>query len=610
MSILQDLMRFEGRRQQLLEDKNSYTQKVSEAKARLMYKDDVDDLLEEIQADFHRKTTLQYSNLLTAITKDVMPVPQNIVLQVYHERGVPALDIMTEDNGKTVSVMDDSGGGLTNVISLGLRLIATVRSGNRKFVIMDEPDCWIDTPRVPNFFGVVQDMTDEMKDESLQCIVVSHHSYHLFKEKTNVLEFYRDKEENKVKCKNVHQGLQWKNEDEIGIRYIHLKNVQGHKDTKIELSPGLNAITGVINVGKSTVSRALGYVFYGEMHDGNIHGNEKKAEIIIGFEKGMTLHYSREIKRNPVNLWRLTDKDGKVMMIGDHRCEMGGKSAPEWVSMISGIKEVEGLNIQISNQKKPVFLLDQPPSKRASVLSVGHSTNHISTMIYKQKDRVKEDNQIVKLGETELNKINIQLENMINLDELIQSAKALEKMKQEIDEDEEYFLEMNEDIQKFSKMLNKQNFYEEISDIEIPTLPELENEESIFEDIDDFENLVKRFNKAKDISNVELPQLPVLENETDIVNDIISFEKLLNEYKKIDYSISIPILPELENEDIWKEISEYESLLDKMKQNETEYQKIQNQKNIVEKEIEDMIEMFGGKCPTCSQPLGSITHAH
>ena len=46
------------------------------------------------------------------------------------------------------------------------------------------------------------------------------------------------------------------------IRSINIKNIQSHKDTTLEFSPGINAIVGSSNKRKKAVLRALYWAVY------------------------------------------------------------------------------------------------------------------------------------------------------------------------------------------------------------------------------------------------------------------------------------------------------------------------------------------------------------
>ena len=46
------------------------------------------------------------------------------------------------------------------------------------------------------------------------------------------------------------------------IRKLNIQNIQSHKNTELEFSPGINAIVGSSNNGKSAILRALYWVRY------------------------------------------------------------------------------------------------------------------------------------------------------------------------------------------------------------------------------------------------------------------------------------------------------------------------------------------------------------
>ena len=46
------------------------------------------------------------------------------------------------------------------------------------------------------------------------------------------------------------------------IHSIKIQNIQSHKDTQLEFNPGINAIVGSSNNGKSAILRALYWVVY------------------------------------------------------------------------------------------------------------------------------------------------------------------------------------------------------------------------------------------------------------------------------------------------------------------------------------------------------------
>lgn len=69
------------------------------------------------------------------------------------------------------------------------------------------------------------------------------------------------------------------------IKRIHLKNFQGHGDTMIELSSGVNVITGQSDVGKSSVVRALRWLILNRPSGGGDlfrrHGSGEKSTVSV-----------------------------------------------------------------------------------------------------------------------------------------------------------------------------------------------------------------------------------------------------------------------------------------------------------------------------------------
>lgn len=415
--------RLEGRREQLNERESELKRSVGLAKGRLALKGEVDKFLDELQADANARTIGNYSKLLTALTQDVLPNNVTIGLDITTERGLPALDIFAQQGERKLNILRSCGGSLTNVVSLGLRSIATVKSGLRPFLALDEQDCWIAPHRVPAYYRVVKQMATRM---NFQALVISHHDVNLFDSGINVIEV-RGTPEAGVEVRTRAGAEQWKDDSVQGIRAIVMRNFASYADVRINLSPGLNAIIGDNNIGKSRIMQMFRAVAYGgaETSDADIRDGERRAEVEIHLEHGRVLHWSRELRRNPVNMWHLHDKDGEIVTVDGMRCESGGKNVPEWVSKVLGINQVDGLDIQLGTQSEPVFLLGKPATQRAAVLSMGRESNHLRRMITTHRENCARDKTTVKTGEAEMAKVTAQIEALKDLDdikELIEKA--------------------------------------------------------------------------------------------------------------------------------------------------------------------------------------------
>ena len=187
-----------------------------------------------------------------------------------------------------------------------------------------------------------------------------------------------------------------------GLRFVRLIDVQGYRHATLTLGPGVNALVGPNNRGKSTVIRALRAVFYGEARDSLVRAGARTATVEIGVAGGRTLRFSRQPRRTPVNVWSLHEPDGSVVLESGTRLETGGRAVPEWVGKKFGIAKVGDLDVHVAHQKFPVFLLGEPPSRRSAVLSIGQEAGYLRDMLAIHRERCARDMALVRTGEREL----------------------------------------------------------------------------------------------------------------------------------------------------------------------------------------------------------------
>lgn len=407
--------------------RDKLTKDVGEAKGRRELKPKIDKFLEEQQADFHTRIVRKYEQLLTTFVNEVMQGQAPIGLDLTIKRGQPALDIVsrvTADIAK--DIYRHKGGALTNLISLGLRMIVITRSKRRRFMILDEADCWAQTEKIPAFYKVVREGASKL---GIQSIAISHFPTSMFGDDVNIVRLSGHPESATGTNVNNNPRRHIWSDDEEGFRYIRLINFQGYVNETLHLTPGTTIISGDNDLGKSTFVRAMRAVFYGdrEIDDGLIRDGERMCAVEIGLKNGRVLRWDRQIRRNPVNLWTLKEADGSVVTINNEdgsvaaRYETGG-DLPEWVEREFGISPVHGLDAHLTIQKEPVFLLTESPQVRALVLSVGQEASYISGMIAKHKEQVAADSATIREGEKELMRI---LERVSKLERAVQKSDAL-----------------------------------------------------------------------------------------------------------------------------------------------------------------------------------------
>ena len=276
----------------LSDRKSSLAESVGLAKGRLGLQPKVDAFLEELQADVHERTVGFYEQLMSALVGDVMGNGNKIGFELNTNRGNTSLDIFgITEAGDTVDLVDGAGGSMTNVVTMGLRSMSTVRSGLRKFVALDEPDCWISPDRIFRFYNVLDKLNNKA---NMQSLIISHHSRDLFPETFNICHLKSDGDEIIIEQNDPYL---W-GENEVGIRKITLTNFMSHANTTVHLKPGVNALLGENNIGKSVIIRALRAIAYGELSDCDIKHGEKSLSIEVEIENGYVLSVKRFAKKS------------------------------------------------------------------------------------------------------------------------------------------------------------------------------------------------------------------------------------------------------------------------------------------------------------------------
>jgi hypothetical protein len=512
-SLSKNINILEGRQIQL-EDRNKIL--IQETKDSVWFLDNkanIEEFLNELQKDVHQRTVGSYSKLLTALVQDVLPHnPVKIGMNIYTERGLPALDIFVDSSGKEISIMNGCGGSLNNVVSTGLRIIATAKSKMRRFVFLDEPDCWIKPDRVTGYFKILKELCVRM---NFQAIVISHNNINNFIGSVDNIINLTGTPDVGLSVECDLEKINW-NEDQEGIRSIRLKNFASFKDGILHFSPGINIITGDNNIGKSRVTQAFRALFYGDTDDGDIRLNEKRADLELTFDNDKVLYWSRGIKRNPINLWKLTDKNGNTLQSpSGEDYETGGRSVPDWVKDETKIARMEGLDYQISNQLTPVFLLNENPPKRAVVLSMGNESGFLDKIIGGFKVKCNQKQVILRNNEKELSNNLRLLKKIEDLPSLSRQIGFILTKQKEIEINNLYLNSLTDygsKISIYTKKTSLNGKYIEILNNVIP---------------DEFlDNLIKNLNSSLKISNYldklkrNINRLNILSKEIIILNNL------------------------------------------------------------------------------------------
>lgn len=464
VSLQMRLSALQGQAKELQTRRTQLAREIALAKARIELAPAAAEAFTYLQEKAHARAVGEFEDLLSAFVADVVPEAGRICLELGTERGAPALDISLDNGGDLEDILTGNGGALTNVVVTGLGYSALSRTANRQFMLLDEPDCWLASCHVPNFTKVLAEVANPRTDEDgsvhpgCQTLMISHNDISLMADGAHIQDLrlerdlegfasrhglklvrtgteskcayvvwapgpgkgqlevrYRadglgDEERNALTkgypyIESIGGARPWP-EDMPGIRWIEVVNLRRHVMTRLELSPGLNVLTGDINYGKSTLYfTALRAMAYGETDDKMIRHGADACTIRLGLESDVVLELVRRRKGSPKVLFRRYDAG---TMVNESRQETRA-GVPSFIREALRIECVDGLDIQLRSQKMPVFLLNESPSRRAQLLSVGRESGLLQTLIEKQRSKLRQDREAVKRDEAEYNEISRKL---------------------------------------------------------------------------------------------------------------------------------------------------------------------------------------------------------
>lgn len=117
---------------------------------------------------------------LSIAIQEVLEQPVRFHAEASFKRGAANVEFSVDREGNQEDVNRGQGGSVQNVLSVGLRLFALARldsDQHRRFLVLDEQDCWLRPELVPRLVNIVYRAAKEL---NFQVIMISHHDVNLF----------------------------------------------------------------------------------------------------------------------------------------------------------------------------------------------------------------------------------------------------------------------------------------------------------------------------------------------------------------------------------------------------------------------------------------------
>lgn len=130
-----------------------------------------------------------FSNLLRTVEEKITIALQEILEQpivfrskVGFARNSTSVEFWIERDGKPEDLLNGQGGSVANIVSVCLRMFALTTlddKTHRRFLLLDEQDCWLRADLVPRLVKIIHDASMAL---GFQVLMISHHERHLFEQ--------------------------------------------------------------------------------------------------------------------------------------------------------------------------------------------------------------------------------------------------------------------------------------------------------------------------------------------------------------------------------------------------------------------------------------------
>lgn len=431
------LYKYQGKEEALLNEKRHLIQELDAHEQVVAFEKDGYALLDSMQERFAQQSVGLYSELLTAIVRDVMGERgPEIKLEPLTYANQPALNIYGINNGEKEDVVESQGGSINNLLSAGFRFIALALSSERRFVVLDEPDCWLEVDLVPRFIQVLDKLCEEM---GVQAVFISHHAdaselpiykLKLALDESDGVTVEVNDERDKSKAIKSKKRFNAELLNDVGIRSIELMNYMSHRETNLPLSPGLTTIIGANHIGKSVITRGVSDLLTNNRLNARIRHKESVASISMTIENGVEVLWflSKGKAGKPKATYTIKSKDGEIIDMVENANEVPSCVTDHLQMTCTG----DGLDFHVSPQKDPLFVLNPAISKhrRAEVIDLGYEYEEITKAIKQHRENVLNAKREIRKSKERLDRINVALQRLDGLSGVITLVNTLEGWEQ------------------------------------------------------------------------------------------------------------------------------------------------------------------------------------
>jgi len=195
------------------------------------------------------------------------------------------------------------------------------------------------------------------------------------------------------------------------IKSIKLNNFQSHASSLLELSDGFTGIIGASRSGKSSLVRALRWLFFGKWRSSYIRHNSKTSSIEVKIDKDDV----RWVKGETIN---------KLIINGKTFTGFGNDLPEEFLKIFKWISL--GEDLIIASQDDPPFLLFNKSLERCNVFDNSVGVTNILLWIEDIKNRINQKVNLIKKSEEEVDLVDNKLKKLKDVEVKLNKVKILQ----------------------------------------------------------------------------------------------------------------------------------------------------------------------------------------
>jgi hypothetical protein len=180
--ILRRFQKLRWQEHNLAQQLETNRSKVAEIGAFLDRAPQIADRLDQLSQQMFGDILDEVERNLTYALREVLEQELKVITTREVKKGKVSITFGIERQGEREDILTGQGGSVCNIISVGLRLIALSQlpeQEHRRFLILDEQDCWLRPDLVPLLMRIIHTIAQRLQ---FQILVISHHDVNLFRE--------------------------------------------------------------------------------------------------------------------------------------------------------------------------------------------------------------------------------------------------------------------------------------------------------------------------------------------------------------------------------------------------------------------------------------------